>query len=277
VTFRAPSRGAVAAALLSIWAAALGAHAWRTLRVPGAQRLAEAARALPTGESWFAIYRGAERAGWARRQLDTLPLGRGFVMSERSLRRLPELGEKGRTDTDLVAWLGPGAGLDSLMFSSITGDDTTRLEVRTRGDSMIELRPGGLLRVPGRPQLSGSWPLRFAADRRAQEAGRELSLLLLDPATASVRDTRLQVRESANRVWADSADTDPYTGRWVVTGEDTVPAWRLDRVEGSVLLPVWVDVDGRVIESEEPGGLRYLRTAFELAFFGNPEEGEARP
>jgi hypothetical protein len=277
VTFRAPNRRAVAAALLSIWAVALGAHAWRTLRVPGAQRLAEAARALPTGESWYAIYRGVERAGWVRRQLDTLPLGRGFVLSERSVRRLPELGETGRTDTDLVAWLGPGAGLDSLEFASVTGGDTTRLEAHVRGDSMIELRPGGLLRVPERPQLSGSWPLRFAADRRAQEPGRELSLLLLDPASASVRDTRLQVRESTSRVWADSADSDPDTGRWIVTGEDTVPAWRLDRVEGSVLLPVWVDVDGRVIESEEPGGLRYLRTAFELAFFGNPGEGEALP
>lgn len=274
---RAPNRRAVAAALLSIWAVALGAHAWRTLRVPGAQRLAEAARTLPPGESWFAIYRGAERAGWARRQLDTLPLGRGFVMSERSLRRLPELGEGGRTETELVAWLGPGAGLDSLIFASVTGDDTIRLEVRAWGDSMVEMRPGGLLRVPARPQLSGSWPLRFAADRQAQEAGRELSVLLFDPATASIRDTRLQVRESATRVWADSADSDPDTGRWIVTGEDTVPAWRLDRLEGSVTLPTWVDVDGRVIESEEPGGLRYRRTAFELAFFGNPEDGGARP
>ena len=274
---RGPNRRAVAAALLSIWAVALGAHAWRTLRVPGAQRLAEAARALPTGESWFAIYRGADRAGWARRQLDTLPLGRGFVMSERSLRRLPGLEESGRTETELVAWLDPGAGLDSLMFVSVTGDDTTRLQVRARGDSLIELLPGGLLPVAERPQLSGSWPLRFAADRQAQEEGRELSLLLLDPATVSVRETRLLVRESASRVWADSADSDPVTGLWIVTGEDTVPAWRLDRVEGSVLMSVWVDVDGRVVESEEPGGLRYLRTAFELAFFGNPGEGEAPP
>jgi len=198
-------------------------------------------------------------------------------MSERSLRRMPALGESGRTETELLAWLDPGAGLDSLIYVSVTGEDTTRLEARTRGDSVVEMKPGGRLRVSERPQLSGTWPLRFAADQRSQKEGTELSLLLLDPATASVRDTRLLVRESAIRVWADSADSDPDTGRWIVTGEDTVPAWRLDRLEGSVTLPVWVDVDGRVMESEEPGGLRYRRTAFELAFFGNPEGAEVSP
>jgi hypothetical protein len=94
--------------------------------------------------------------------------------------------------------------------------------------------------------------------------------------TASIREIRLRVRESNLRVWADSADTDPRTGEWIAVRRDTVAAWRLDRIEGSIVLPVWVDVDGRVVESEEPGGLRQMRTAFELAFFQdsvNAEEG----
>ncbi|MEJ2547133.1 MAG: hypothetical protein P8125_04875, partial [Gemmatimonadota bacterium] len=101
----APGRRTVAAALLLIWAAALSAHVWRTLRVPTAERLARAARVLPTGESWFALYRGTDRAGWARRELDTLPLGGGFILRERTSRRIPPLGSAGRTDTELVAWL----------------------------------------------------------------------------------------------------------------------------------------------------------------------------
>jgi hypothetical protein len=80
----------------------------------------------------------------------------------------------------------------------------------------------------------------------------------------------LLVRERAPRIWADSADTEPGTGRWIAVRQDTIEAWRLDRIEGSVVLPVWVDVDGRVVESEEPGGLRFHRTAFELAFFSEP-------
>ena len=271
----APGRRTVAAALLLIWAAALSAHVWRTLRVPAAERLARAARVLPTGESWFALYRGTDRAGWARRELDTLPLGSGFILRERTSRRIPPLGAAGRTDTELVAWLDAGAALDSLAYVGLSGTDTTRLEVRTLGDSAVVLRPGGRIRVADRPQLSGSWPLRFAADSRAREIGRELSIVLLDPATASVRDVSLVVRESAMRIWSDSADTEPGTGRWVAVREDTIPAWRLDRIEGSVVLPVWVDVDGRVIEAEEPGGLRYDRTAFELAFLGDPDEAEA--
>jgi hypothetical protein len=260
--------------LLLTWAAALSAHAWRTLRVPAAERLAAAARALPPGESWFALYRGEDRAGWARRELDTLPNAEGFVLRERALRRLPPLGDAGRTEAELVAWLDAGAALDSLTYVATSGADTTRLDARALGDSLVLLRPGGRISVAERPQLAGSWPLRFAADPRARETGRELSVVLLDPATASVRDVSLVVRESATRIWADSADREPETGRWIVVRQDTVAAWRLDRVEGSVVLPIWVDVDGRVVEAEEPGGVRYQRTAFELAFFGEQEGTE---
>ena len=266
----APGRRAVAAVVLGVWAVTLSAHAWRTLRVPEAERLATAARVLPPGESWFALYRGEERAGWARRELDTLPLGAGFVLRERTSRRVAPVGAAGRLDTDLVAWLDPGGGLDSLAFLGFSGADTMRLEALTVGDSVVVLRPGGRIRVGERPQLTGSWPLRFAADSRAREVGREISVVLLDPATASVREMSLLVRERAPRIWADSADTEPGTGRWIAVRQDTIEAWRLDRIEGSVVLPVWVDVDGRVVESEEPGGLRFHRTAFELAFFSEP-------
>jgi hypothetical protein len=274
---RAPGRRTVAVTLLIVWAAALSAHAWRTLRVPAAERLAAAARVLPPGASWFALYRGAERAGWARRELDTLPRGSGFVLRERTSRAVPQLGAAGRTDTELIAWLDAGAALDSLAYVGRSGADSTRLEALTVGDSMVVLRPGGRIRVAERPQLSGSWPLRFAADAGAREIGRKLSIVLLDPATASVREVSLLVRESAGRIWTDSADTDPESGRWVGVSRDTITAWRLDRIEGSVVLPVWVDVDGRVLEAEEPGGLRYRRTAFELAFFGNSETAELMP
>lgn len=270
----APGRRTVAAAILVIWAAALSAHAWRTLRVPAAERLATAARILPPGESWFALYRGEDRAGWARRELDTLPLGGGFVLRERTSRRVVPLGAAGRMDTDLVAWLDATGALDSLAYVGLSGADSTRLEVRTLGDSAVVLRPGGRIRVAERPQLAGSWPLRFAADSRAREVGRELSVVLLDPATASVREVSLVVRERAARIWADSADTEAGTGRWIAVRQDTIEAWRLDRIEGSVVLPVWVDVDGRVVEAEEPGGLRYHRTAFELAFFEEPDMTE---
>jgi hypothetical protein len=139
---------------------------------------------------------------------------------------------------------------------------------------VISLDPGGRLRVSERPQLAGSWPLRFASDEAARRSGRSLTLVLFDPETALAREILLRVGESELRVWADSADTDPETDEWISVREDTVRAWRIERVEGSLALQIWVDEDGRVLESEEPGGLRLERTAFELAFFSEPETRE---
>ena len=101
-----------------------------------------------------------------------------------------------------------------------------------------------------------------------------MSLILFDPSTALAHETLLRVGDSELRTWADSADTDPDTDEWIVVRQDTVRAWRIERVAGSLALPVWVDEDGRVLEAEEPGGLRLERTAFELAFFTAPVTGE---
>jgi len=271
---KAGPRAFLAAAILAAWAIVLSVHAWRTANVPSAERLATAARSLPPGDSWYAIYRGRERAGWARRQLDTLSGGRGFVLRERAVWEFRSLGDAARTETDLVAWLDAGIRLDSLVFRSMIGTDTSRLELRAEGDTAIILQPGGRRRVSDRPQLAGSWPLRFASDQAARRSGRSVSLVLFDPATALARETLLRVGESELRIWADSADTDPDTDEWISVRQDTVRAWRIERVEGSLTLPVWVDEDGRVLEAEEPGGLRLERTAFELAFFSEPVTGE---
>ncbi len=274
---RARPRAYVAAVILSAWAVVLSVHAWRTTHVSSAERLAASARSLPPGDSWYAIYSGSEHVGWERRQLDTLSGGRGFVLRERAVRELRSLGATARTETDLVAWLDAGVRLDSLTFRSLNGSDTIRLELRVEGDTMISLEPGGRRRVSDRPQLAGSWPLRFASDESARRSGRSVSVVLFDPGTAVARNIRLRVGESEMRIWADSADTDPNTGEWVPVREDTVRAWRIDRIEGALELPIWVDEDGRVLEAEEPGGLRLERTAFELAFFSDSESGEGAP
>jgi len=271
---RAGPRVYLAAAILTAWAIVLSVHAWRTAHVSSAERLAVAARSLPPGDSWYAIYRGSERAGWARRQLDTLSGDRGFVLRERAVREVRQLGAAARTETDLVAWLDAGIRLDSLVFRSMIGPDTSRLELHMEGDTVMSLQPGGRRRVSDRPQLAGSWPLRFASDEAARRSGRSLALVLFDPVTALSRETVLRVGESEMRVWSDSADTDPDTDEWISMREDTVRAWRIERIEGALALPVWVDEDGRVLESEEPGGLRFERTAFELAFFRESETGE---
>jgi hypothetical protein len=268
---RPSGRALAAAAILVAWGVALALYARRVHFAPEPERLARAARRLPPGDAWYALFRGPERAGWASWRLDTLAAGRGFVLRERVVREEPGLGSRGLTESDLVAWLGPDAGLDSLEARTVAGTDTAWTRARVEPDGGLVLGDGARRAAPESPQLAASWPLRFAADPRAHREGRILAVTLFDPVTRALRDVSLRVGAAAERAWPDSADTGP-DGAWAPVREDTVRAWPLTRVEGSVELATWVDEDGRVLEAELPGGVRAERTAFELAFLAGRED-----
>ncbi len=272
-----PDRRWLGTAILVAWVGIAALYARRIYFPPAPERLALAARMLPPGDAWYTVSRGTDRVGWARRQLDTLPSGRGFVIDEAVAWEDPGLGPAGRTVTRMRAWLGPGVGLDSLRYEGVSGHDTMRLGAVAEGDSVLVLDRVRRIRVSERPQLAASWPLRFAADGKARRDGAELRVTLFDPASATAADTRFRVAASELRAWPDSVDTDA-DGEWIVLRTDSARAWRLDRADGAVRLPTWVDEDGRVVEATLPGGLTIARTAFELAFLAEAgAEGAGEP
>ncbi len=264
----------LAASILTTWGVALSLQARRTALVPAAERLAAAARELPPGDAWYGVFQGAERTGWARRQLDTIPGGGGFILRERSARRIPGFGSGTEYETNLVAWLDAGVRLDSLRYAGTGPGDTVALRAVVESDSVLVVRPGRRIVVRSRPLLPAAWPLRFAAAVQARSPGRKFSLVLFDPATAAAHDLTLHVEESAMLTWPDSADAPDGSTNWRAVRLDTVQAWRILRREGSRVLTAWVDEDGRVVRAEFPGGLRYERMAFELAFFEPSAPGE---
>lgn len=76
------SRRGLAAAVLGLWLVVLGWHVKREYLRPAVEVLAEAARGLPPGDAYYAVFQGERRIGWARSQVDTLPESAGFRLLE---------------------------------------------------------------------------------------------------------------------------------------------------------------------------------------------------
>ena len=263
------TRGAMAWLVVAAWALVLGWNARREYFRPEAERLALGAALLPPGAAYYALETDGGAAGMASVEIDTLPGRAGFTIREQYTVRLPGLGPAGETELRTDTWLGPGVTLDSLWRRTVQGGDTILVRARIEGDGLrwegrsdTTTRP---LPAAGAVQTEASWPLRYVAAGGA-EPGDVRRLTLLDPATGDLREIELRTLATDTRVFADSADTDPETGEWIVAGRDTVRAWRVER-SGATRREAWVDEDGRVIEAELGSGLRMRRTAFELAFF----------
>lgn len=273
-------RRAVGTAVVLAWLAVLGWNARRELFRPASELLALGAATLPPGSAYYMLDAGSRPAGMATVIIDTLPGRTGFMVSEQFTISLPGLGAAGRSDVRQETWLDAGVAFDSLHRMIVRGGDTVRVRAYARDDSLRWESPRDTivhaLSAPGVVQTAFSWPLRYAAAGGADDD--EIRRLdLLDPATGSLRSFEFSTRSRATRVFADSADTEPATGAWVVAGRDTVVAWWIEPAGGLTATSdtaggTWVDEDGRYIETELAGGLRLRRTAFELAFYreGSP-------
>ncbi|MFQ5747202.1 MAG: hypothetical protein ACE5HF_08300 [Gemmatimonadota bacterium] len=266
-------RRAVAAAILAVWVLVLGWHVRREYFRPEASRLAAAARRLPPGTAYYALYQGDRRAGWAQREVDTLPLASGFHLRDLLVIELPDLGPAGMTEARTDAWLGPTLALRRFAVQASSPADTTRVQGRVEGDTAIVLAVARgsawdsvRRRVRGPVDLEGTWPPRLAATARS-EPGERYEVRLLDPLSLESRPEVIEVLERGMRTFPDSADSDTASGVWYAAREDTVAALRVERGAGASTLEAWVDVDGRIVSGDLKAGLRMVRTAFELAFF----------
>lgn len=271
------TRRIVAALVILAWIAALGWNARRTIFVPSAQRLVLGATSLPTGPAYYTVRSAAGLGGMLRVTVDTLAPGRGFRIEEVLTTDIAGLGTAGRTEVRGSTWLDSALVLDSLHSLVVRGPDTARYFAVVELDRLRWRSATDSLTWPvdpeNPPQTRYSWPLRFAAVG-GLDSGERFGFPLFDPVRGTIVETELEVRNRRTVVFADSADTDSLTGRWIVAGTDTVQAWELappapDAVGENFV----VDEDGRYVNAELAGGLRLLRTAFELAFFADSTTG----
>lgn len=275
------ARKLVAVVVVVVWTGALAWYGVRLYVQPEAERLAAAARSLPPGPAYYAVYRDDRQMGWAQSELDTLPDGGGFRQQDLLEMDLAALGQglSGRLEFRSRAVLGPALGLRDFEIDASSPLGDVRADGEVEGDSVlaVELRRDGggvdRRRIPldGPVIMETALALRLAADGRAR-AGTRYRVLTLDPMEMRARDLEVEVLATDVRSYPDSADRHEETGEWFVAGRDTVRAWQVARELAGVRLLTWIDEDGRILEmgTEDEGGFRLERTAFELAYFGRP-------
>ena len=266
-------RARLAAGILVLWTATLGWQVKRLYFRPITQIVAQAARTLPPGTSYYRVYEGERQVGWAQRHLDTLPSASGFILREQLEARLTAPGSETSTSILSEAVLSPTLTLRAfeIQTTGIVGELT--LHGTVSGDTLLELyttRRSAVdtLRLPMDAPviLSGAWPLRFVAQGQL-EPGQRFSLPLFDPYTSVTRDVQLEVLAREIRTYPDSAtDQGPL---WVAARLDTVEAWQVRQIFGGLDHRSWVDEDGRFLDTHTVSGLRLERTAFEMAFYGD--------
>jgi len=265
-------RGWLSVAILAAWATTLGFHVKRLYFRPGAELLAEAARTIPPGTAYYAVFREDRQIGWAQTGLDTLPGASGFLLEDRLFLRESLVPGMDPMHFAIDATLGPTFNLKSFHLAAEGVPGIRQVQGEVQGDSVLDLRfgrPGERRHQQVRLEepiiVAAAWPLRFAAAREV-EAGSQFELQTYDPLTGAQRPMRLTVLEKRMRSFPDSVTVED--GRWVTAREDTVMAWRVEHDVSGIKLEAWVDEDGRLLETSEIGGLRLVRTAFELAYYG---------
>jgi hypothetical protein len=254
---------------LVIWVVVLGAHARREYFRPAALRIEAGARLLEPGSHFYLARMGGHAIGVASSRLDTI--SGGFRFSDHLMVDIPAQGAFQRAVVETRVELTPALELRSFSFQ--LDSEVGRFEARgwARGDTLLELEVGAggeversEIRLRDGAVLPAILPLRMAVAGLLRE-GAEHRIHLFDPSTLSERPVDLRVLASEIQVVPDTAAFDPVRGEWVVGAYDTLPAWRIEEVYGTVRMLSWLDEDGRLIRAESPLGFTLERTAYELA------------
>lgn len=276
-------RKIVGLVVLALWIGTLGWYAERLYLQPEARELAAAARTLPPGPAYYAVYAGGRHVGWARSEVDTLPSAAGFVVRERLEMDLSPLGLGGRAEIESRARLGPSLGLEQFRLETrgILGGLTA--EGGVRGDSLLEVtveRGGRTARrriaLDGNVVLGTTLPLRIAAEGGGSPGDR-FRVSTLDPASMELERRTVEILEREIRTFPDSVEADTVSGTWKTVGRDTVLAWKIHRRLAGTDVEAWMDEDGRYLDLSTGLGVRLERTAFELAYYGDelPSRGDS--
>ena len=260
------SRRAIAAAVLAGWVIALGWHVRREYYRPAAERLALGARSLAPGTHFFTITMNGAAIGIATARLDTA--GGGFLLDDNLMLDVPALNTVARAVATTRIKLDDTLALRGFDFrlESAVGRFTASGQRNESGGLNVTLDGGGSasrIEIGDGTLLDAAVPLRLAA-AGALVAGRETTVRVFDPSTLSTRSVTLRITATDTLILPDSVGLGE-NGRFVATGMDTIPVWRMEQEFGGLRIGTWVDADGMTVRAESPLGFTIERTAYELA------------
>jgi hypothetical protein len=277
---RAPRRGqarvAVAAVILVAWGAGVSLLVRREYFVPNTRRLAEAALRISPGATYYVVEQGGKQIGFASNTIDTLPTSISVV--DYFVADLPIAGAVHRASARSVVKLSRALALRTFDVQ-VESESSAPMRVggRADGDSAIvyALTTNGVaadsqrVAVLGPVLLPALVPLAVSLGE-TPKVGRKYSLPMFSPTTMSRGEMTLETRAESLFTLVDSAAFDKDKGEWVGVLTDTVRAWRVATTsEGPGAaggFSGWVDAQGRVVQSTQPGGITLRRMAYEIAF-----------
>ncbi|MCL4215351.1 MAG: transglutaminase-like domain-containing protein [Gemmatimonadales bacterium] len=267
---RGRNRAIAAAAILLAWGVGLGALVDREFFRERSAVLAEAAMRLGPSTSFYVVEQDGRQIGFASTTIDTstttfevvdyftadLPLGTGvFRASARS-----------------VITLSRALALRAFDVQFESADSPMSVTGQAEGDSVVSF----VLQLPGQPadsqRIRVGGPILLptlipaAAMLVADPAvGRTVTIASFDPRTMTTQDMKLRFTAESLFTLVDSAAYDSTRMEFVPALVDTVRAWRL-APEDAAGFTGWVDAQGRVVETTQPGGIKLRRMAYEIAF-----------
>lgn len=275
-TSRRPTRGRnrrlLAIALMLAWSAGLTALVRREFFRERSAVLAEAAMRLPPGASYYIVEQDGRQIGFASTTIDTT--GTTFEVVDYFIADLPVVGREFRASARSVITLSRALALRKFSVEIEAPEAPMSAGGEVEGDSAVRF----VLRMPGQPtdtqRLAVKGPilvptlLPTAAMLVAPpKVGRTVTLASFDPRTMSPAEVRVRIAAESLFSVIDSAAFSADSARFIAARVDTVRAWRLEPAEAAEGgFTGWVDANGSVVASTQPGGISLRRAAYEIAF-----------
>ena len=262
------ARGAVAAAVLALWAGGLGMLVRREYFRPQIDRLAEAALRVTPSATFYAVLQGDKQVGFASSTVDTSSTmieQRDYLVAD-----IPVGGRihraTARTNVELTRTLR----VRTFEVAFDVDQAPTRVQGTVSGDTVLQLVIGTgsstdtqHVALGGPILLPTLAPLAVALEDRPS-VGRSYVLPMFDHVSMTPKDVRLDVRAESLFVVNDSSVFDSTTARWRPVLPDTIRGWQIVPQSGGGVAG-WVDQQGRLLASSQ-FGFRLERLPYEVAF-----------
>ena len=263
-------RGAVAAVVLLAWVVGLGLLARRELFRGPVERLAEMATRVSPGAVFFEVEQQGRHIGYASSTIDTT--GKEIQIKDAFVADLSVGGGVHRASAQSNVHLSRRLALKSFEVSFVSDSAPINVTGVMSGDSVLSftIRSASApadtqrLRTNGPILLPTLVPLAVALGSRPK-VGVKYTVPVFDPAAMASKNVGVAIDAESLFTVSDSAAFDSAAARWVTVKRDTIRAWRITTPESGVVTG-WVDEQGRLVQTAQPGGITLRRTAFELAF-----------
>jgi hypothetical protein len=268
---RGRSRTAIAAVILIAWVAGLVLLARREFFTTDTQKLAAGALNISPGASFYVVEQSGRQIGFASTTIDTVT--NGIEVTDYFVADLPIGAETRRASARSVVKLSRALALRTFDVQVDSPDAPRRSGGRAEGDSAVVFRmetagqPADTQRiaVKGPIYLPTLVPLAVILSDKPR-VGKKYSLPTFNPTTMTPSVARLQIKAESLFTLIDSATFNPATRSWESALTDTVRAWKIEPEDAGGGFSGWVDGQGRVVQSTQPGGITLKRMAYEIAF-----------